>query len=117
VDVRCLNCREPWDTYHLRHDALSEVIPFGAPKGAAAKWDGKLDSVVWSSTARVLLRDDKWEFGDSINDVRRCPCCPKKGVLRQSMEDQERADLRAELCGLMPGDDDGIACVLEGFDL
>jgi hypothetical protein len=108
-DVTCATCREPWDTYHLRHDAIHEVVPYEAPEGTARKWDGKLDSVVWNNTARVLLADDGWQFGGSINDVRHCPCCPK-GVKSKPNP------LRDELVGMLEGDDDGIAAMLEDFD-
>lgn len=106
-DVTCKNCREPWDTYHMRHEALHEVCTVPA---AIRAWDGKLDSVVTNGyTARVLLADDNWTFGASVYDIRHCPCCPKgtKAALDP---------LRDEIVGMMAGDDDGVAAMLEDFD-
>lgn len=113
-DSHCLHCNEPWDNYHLRHDALHET-GHPNPKG----WDGKLETVCGGVTAREWFKDDKWVFGDSLYDIRRCPCCPKgKGVLRQTIEEEdERAALRDELCSLMGGDEDGIAAMMEDFGL
>lgn len=105
-DIKCANCREPWDTYHMRHEALVEV----APKSAARAWDGKLDSVVHKGqTARLLLSDDRWAFGASIYDVRRCPCCPKGAKPAKN-------ETRDELVALMGDDEDGIASTLEELD-
>lgn len=106
-DVTCATCREPWDTYHMRHEALSEVCTNYINVQA---WDGKLDSgVVNRRTARDLLADDGWAFGSSIYDIRHCPCCPKGTKA-------EPNPLRDELVGLMAGDDDGVAAMLEDLN-
>ena len=103
-DVTCATCREPWSTYHLRHDALHET-DHPNPKG----WNGKLDHVCGGITAREWFADDRWEFGASIYDIRVCPCCPKGAKAKPD-------PLRDELVGLMAGDDDGVAAMLEDLD-
>ena len=109
-DVTCARCREPWDTYHLRHDALAEVIDYD-DRDAYKKWNGKLDTVVLRKrTARELLADDGWVFGSSLYDIRRCPGCPKGAKPAES-------DARDALGALLAGDDDGLAATLEDFDV
>ena len=109
MDVKCAKCREPWDTYHLRYDALYEVVDadyFDKIK----KWNGKLDTVVYQRrTARALLADDGWVFGTSIYDVRRCPCCPANA-------EPAKSAARDLLSAMLAGDDDGLASVLEDID-
>lgn len=103
-DVKCNTCGEPWDTYHMRHDALHET-GHPNPKG----WDGKLETVCGGMTAREWFKDDRWAFGNSVYDIRCCPCCPKGTKA-------EPNPLRDELVGLMAGDDDGVAALLEDLN-
>lgn len=104
-DIACARCKEPRDTYHMRHDAIHEVVPY--EKRALAKaWDGKLESKIGNDTARQWLADDKGVFGSSLYDIRRCPCCPEGAKPVTSEE-------RDELVALMAGDEDGIASMLE----
>lgn len=105
-DIRCAQCHEPWDSYHLRHDALSEVVD----PALARKWDGKLPSKVGKYTARELLADDRWVFGGSLYDIRRCPCCEKGAKPVQDA-------VRDEMVALHAGDDDGLAAFMEDYDV
>lgn len=80
MDVYCLNCKEPWDTYHLRQDAIWDCVrpPLSTRKGAhvseeyAERFgrDPKL-----TSYARKAFRQAGWAFGSSVYIVRHCPSC------------------------------------------
>jgi hypothetical protein len=113
MDVTCLCCKEPWDTYHLRHDELFECLPWSEDASIAIrKWNGKLDTPVMGTPARERLADRGWSFGDSLYDVRRCPCCPADAVAHPS-----RVLNRDMLASLLAGDDDGFISDLQEFEL
>jgi len=114
MDVKCLQCSELWDTYHIRHDALFEPVPWSEQNSAAIrKWDGKLDSLVLGRPARTWLGEDGWAFGISLYDVRRCPCCPADAVPAT----KEQLQMRETIATLLGDDDDGLAVTLNDFGL
>lgn len=115
MDVKCMQCQEPWDTYHIRHDALSGPVTWSDAQSLAAvrKWDGKLDSIVIDRPARTWLGEDGWAFGTSLYDVRRCPCCPPDAVAPTDEQRQSRENIAT----LLGDDDDGLAVTLNDFGL
>lgn len=109
MDVHCTTCGEPWDIYHLQHEAIFET---SLSSDEAEAW-------------RSLERDQKlipryrkeflvagWEFGKSVINVIRCPSCPKG-----AQPDPERLRTKAALEQLLGGDDDGLAATFEDYRL
>jgi hypothetical protein len=109
MDVHCTTCGEPWDVYHLRHDAIFETDLTHA------------DAKAWTELSpKFKLRDryrDKfkaigYEFGGSILNVMRCPACPK-----DAKPDVDRAAMKAGIVEILGDDEDGIAATMEDLGL
>jgi len=109
MDVHCSTCGEPWDVYHLRHDAIfdtdlseAEVKTWGTlPR------EGRL-----APRYREKFLAAGWEFGASLLDVRHCPCCPKGARINP-----DKAAAKAALTQILGDDEDGLAAMLEDFGL
>ena len=120
MDVHCTNCGEPWDTYHLRHDAPQEAFAHYAEsdKGAEAFYK-QWCAVGLTPEYRQLLEDyDGWQFGASVVAVHHCPCCESN--IRQNgprTDSQERRDAVDTITDLLGDDVDGAAAMLEDFGL
>src|SRR5882672_6360452 len=74
MDVHCSTCNEPWDVYHLWHEAVFETSL--SPEQAEA-WCSLPRSEKLSDRYREEFRFVGWEFGQGVINVVRCPCCPK----------------------------------------
>jgi hypothetical protein len=109
MDVHCSACGEPWDVYHLRHDAIFET---DLTHEEAEAWRALSPSQRLSQRYREKFRDAGWEFGASILDVMRCPGCPK-----DAKPDPDKAALKAGLVEILGDDEDGIAATMEDFGL
>lgn len=109
MDVHCSSCGEPWDTYHLRHDAIFET---DLDAEEAKRWRGLPSSQRLSSLYREKLLDAGYQFGASILDVIHCPCCPK-----DAKPNADRAALKAGLAEILGDDEDGLAAMMEDFGL
>jgi hypothetical protein len=109
MDVHCSSCGEPWDVYHLRHDAIFET---DLDPAEAEIWRSLSATERLSDRYRDKLKAAGYEFGGSILDVMRCPCCPK-GV----KPDADKAALKAGIVELLGDDEDGIAGTMEDFGL
>lgn len=118
MDVHCLNCGEPWDTYHLRHDVVYDAIFDGglwpdirnsAVEGADCaqmvrlRWpEQKLDDYI-----RSCFRNVGWEFGANVIIVLHCPSC------KDNKKPDDEALAKAKAVGDLLGDDlDGTASLL-----
>ena len=109
MDVHCSTCSEPWDVYHLRHDAIHEIC---LDEAEAQAW-GKLSPLEkLSPHYRAKFKAAGWEFGDSILDVRRCPACPK-----HARPDPERTAMKSAIVEVLGEDEDGIASIFEDYGL
>jgi len=109
MDVHCTSCGEPWDAYHLRHDAIYDT---GLTIEQAKAW-GRLPSQQrLSDHFRKEFAAAGYEFGPSIMVLLRCPACPKG-----AKPDPEKAIIKAELAHLLGDDEDGLAATLEDFGL
>lgn len=97
-DVRCASCGEPWDTWHLREDAIWETE---LPKTVKKGFDGKLTEDI-----RKAFKAVGWEFGLTLYNIRHCPGCPKGSEPKNS----PMADAIEEVFG---EDEDGIVTELE----
>jgi hypothetical protein len=133
MDVHCATCGEPWDTYHIRHDAVyetpagldwlnhqinmedwdKEMCKFGGlSRTAALKACPAPEPPAhekWEGKLTAFWREqfklDGWEFGVSLNAVLRCPCC-KDAELPDAEERRARVQVLSEVYA---GDDDAIA--------
>lgn len=108
MDIHCGTCGEPWDTYHMRHDAIYDCVERGTLSEREAKaWDGKLSIGIVEA-----FRDAGWEFGGSITAVTRCPACKTQPERADAPERRARLGILGEL---MPDDPDGIAAMQDDF--
>ncbi len=101
MDVHCSSCREPWEVWHLCHDAVHETE---MTEDEAAVWLELPRSEQLSTHHRDFFAREGWEFGGSLLHVRSCPACPE-GAEPESETDAMRAAIVSAL-----GDDlDAIA--------
>ena len=108
MDVHCSTCREPWDVYHLWHDAVYDALPAEEAK----PWSSLPRSQKLSARYRYAFRAAGWEFGQSVVNVTRCPACPKdaKPKLDQVMA-------KAAIEEILGDDEDGLAATFEDYHL
>jgi len=112
MDVTCANCREPWDQYHMRHDAIFDT-DLGHSLAKIASNEG---TPLSNRNYREALERDGWKFaGNSVLAIARCPACPKDDE-PQSEEVKTRVMQRAVLADLLGDDEDGLASMLEDLD-
>lgn len=109
MDLHCSTCGEPWDVYHLRHDAVFET---DLDHAEAEAWRSLSPSQRLSARYREKLKTAGYEFGASIFDVVRCPCCPKT-----AKPDPEKAAMKSAIVEALGDDEDGIASMMEDFGL
>jgi len=107
MDVHCTTCREPWDVHHLWHDAIFET---SLTIEEAEAWMLLRRSDKLSQRYREKFRAAGWEFGCSIINVVRCPCCPK-----DAKPNVERLQTKAALEKLLGDDEDGLAATFEDY--
>jgi len=109
MDVHCSSCGEPWDVYHLRHDAIFETsLDFAE----AEAWRALPQAKRLSPRYREKFKAAGYEFGASVYDVLRCPCCPKG-----ARPDPDKSAVKAGLCEMLGDDEDGLAAAMEDFGL
>ena len=109
MDVHCSTCGEPWDVYHLRYDAIFET---DLDHAEAKAWTGLSATLRLSKRYREKFQAAGYEFGASILDVMRCPCCPQG-----AKPDPDKAALKAGLVEILGEDEDGIAATMEDYGL
>ena len=109
MDVHCSSCGEPWDVYHLRHDAIFET---DLDPAEAEAWSSLSHTERLSRRYREKFQAAGYEFGASILDVMHCPGCPK--VARP---DPEKVAMKAALTEVLGDDEDAIAATMEDFGL
>jgi len=109
MDVHCTACGEPWDVYHLRHDAIYET---DLSPAEAKTWTQLSPPLKLNDRYREKFRAVGYEFGGSILDVMRCPACPK-----DAKPDPDKAAMKAGIVELLGDDEDGIAATMEDFGL
>lgn len=109
MDVHCTTCGEPWDVYHLRHEATFET---DLDPAEAEAWREASPQLRLSQRYREKFKEAGYEFGTSIMNVVRCPACPK-----DAKPDPDKAALKAGIVEILGDDEDGIAATLEDFGL
>jgi len=109
MDVHCTTCGEAWDTDHVRHEAIFET---SISAEEAQAWRSLPHDQKLSDPYRIAFRAAKWEFGQSVLNIVRCPCCPKDEELNK-----ERHQTKSALEELFGDDEDGFAATLEDYGL
>ena len=109
MDVHCTTCSEPWDVYHLRHEAIFET---SLSHEEAEAWRSLPRAEKLNDRYRKEFRAAGWEFGHSVINVTRCPSCPK-----DSKPNLERLHTKAALEELLGDDEDGLASTFEDYRL
>jgi hypothetical protein len=102
-------CSEPWDVYHLWHEAIFET---DLTYAEAKAWLDLSRGEKLSQRYREKFRIAKWEFGRSVINVIRCPICPP-----DAQPDPECVTLKAALEDALGDDEDGLAATYEDYDL
>ena len=109
MDVHCSTCDEPWDVYHLSHEAISET---GLTLEETNAWHELPREGKMSKRYRDEFRAVGWEFGHSVINVIHCPACPKN-----AKPNSERVQTKAALEELLGDDEDGLAATFEDYRL
>jgi hypothetical protein len=109
MDVHCSTCGEPWDVYHLRHDAIFET---DLDPAEAEAWRDLSAASRLLPRYREKFKAAGYQFGASVMDVVRCPACPK-----DAKPDPDKAALKAGIVEILGDDEDGIAATIEDFGL
>src|SRR6059058_4570074 len=105
MDVHCTTCNEPWDVHHLWHEAIFET---DLSHDEAESWRSLERPAKLSARYRAKFSAAGWEFGDSVINVIRCPCCPK-----DAKPNLERLQTKQALEELLGDDEDGLAATFE----
>lgn len=109
MDVHCSTCGEPWDTYHLWHDAIWDT---GLSEVEIREWESLPQNERLTSKWRQGFETAGYVFGRTVINVVRCPACPK-----EAKPDADKVLLKAELEDLLAGDEDGLAATFEDHGL
>ena len=109
MDVHCTTCREPWDVYHLWHDAIGET---GLSESEIREWERLPQPQKLAPKWRAEFAAAGWVFGRTVINVIRCPACPK-----DAQPDAGRLETKAALEDLLAGDEDGLAATYEDHEL
>ena len=109
MDVHCTTCGEPWDIYHLRHDAIFET---NLTPAEAKAWTELSPALRLNKRYREKFRATGFEFGASVLNVIRCPACPK-----DAKPDPDKAALKAGIVEILGDDEDAIAATFEDHRL
>ena len=73
MDVHCSTCGEPWDIDHLQHEI---VFNTDLAYEEAEAWHTLPCKEKLSTTYRDKFLVAGWQFGQTVINVVRCPCCP-----------------------------------------
>src|ERR1039458_10293131 len=109
MDVHCSSSGEPWDVYHLRHDAIFET---DLDQAEAEAWLELSLQLRLSQRYREKFKAAGYEFGASVINVMRCPACPK-----DAKPDPDKAALKAGIVEILGDDEDSIASIMEDHGL
>jgi hypothetical protein len=102
ADIKCANCGEPWDTYHLRHDEpLNHVHTLIMPNSDISKIADTC-TVPPVKYIRNSYTAAGWKLaGWNIFAILRCPCCKQNGSNPDKLR-ATRAIAAAEALGTDP---------------
>ena len=107
MDICCGTCNEPYDAYHMRHEAIKDID--GLPNRAIEAWAGKLDRIATGTgkSYRWWFKQDGWQFGGSVYSIFMCPCCPPGTAMNV-----DAAELRGVIEDALDGDEDALASIM-----
>ncbi len=109
MDVHCSTCGEPWDVYHLRHEAIHDTdLPFEE----AEAWPDLSGPERLSDRYREKFRAAGWQFGQTVINVLRCPCCPKDATASPGL-----VLTKSAIEELLADDEDALAVMFEDHEL
>lgn len=109
MDVHCSSCGEPWDVYHLSHDAVFET---GLSAEEAEAWRHLPRNQKLTDRYRKEFCSVGWEFGQGVINVVLCPCCPKGAT-----PNPDRVQTKAALEQLLGDGEDALAATFEDYRL
>ena len=109
MDVQCSTCGEPWDVDHLWHDAIFET---DLAYEEAKAWLELSQGQKLNQRYREKFKAAGWEFGRSVINVVRCPCCPAC-----AQPDPEQVAIKDALEDALGEDEDGLAATFEDYGL
>ena len=109
MDVHCTSCNEPWDIYHLRHDAVYET---DLSPAEAKAWIGLSPKQKLTQAFRAKFSAAGYDFGASVINVLRCPACRI-----DSRPDADKAAMKAGIEEILGDDLDGIAAAFQDHGL
>ena len=109
MDVHCSTCGEPWDTYHLWHDAIWDT---GLSEDEIREWEKLPQHEKLAPKWREEFKVAGYVFGQTVVNVVRCPACPK-----DAEPDTAKVEIKAAIECLLAGDEDGLAATFEDHGL
>lgn len=109
MDVHCSTCGEPWDTFHLQQDEIHET---DLSESEINRWLNLPPSDRLLPLYRDAFERGGWRFGNSMLDVRQCPCCSANAVA-----DPESAAIKSAIVDLLGDDEDAIAAEFDDLGL
>ena len=101
MDVHCSACEEPWSVHHLWYDAIWETA-LSEPE--IRVWEALPQHEKLVSPWREQFAASGWQFGRTVLNIIRCPCCPKEAQV-----DAAKAEMKAAIEELLGNDQDAIA--------
>lgn len=109
MDVHCSTCDEPWDADHLKFEAIYDT---DLSIEEARAWRTLPQTQKLNARLREKFAAAAWQFGNSVLNVRHCPCCPKEAQLNT-----EKDEAKSAIEDLLGDDEDGLAAMYEDFGL
>lgn len=109
MDVHCSTCDEPWDVFRLWEDAIFDT---DLSVEEARVWLRLPHPKRLTRRYRKKFRAAGWEFGGTLTNVVRCPCCPA-----DAKADPDRVAVKAALEDLLGDDEDALAITFEDHGL
>jgi len=121
MDVYCATCREPWDSYHMRHDAVWELWDGGDDSESHVMCKSFLDDPKRTLTPQIreAFEYDGWVFGATIFTILECPCCDPNEIHNGSPDKDEVERRKAGMLIVEEGlvdDHDGLISTLNDFE-
>lgn len=109
MDVHCSTCGEPWDSWHILHDAIYDTA---LTRHDCAAWDRLDRKEQLSPRYRAVFRDAGYEFGHTLMHILGCPACP-----RDAEASAERTAVKHAIEDMLGDDLDAIAATFNDHHL
>jgi hypothetical protein len=109
MDVRCSTCSEAWDVDHLWYEIIFDTQ---LSREEVQCWRNLPRSQKLNDRYRQEFRAVGWEFGQTVINITRCPCCPK-----DAQPNQEIVQRKANIETLMAEYQDELAATYSDCNL